>query len=56
MTEVREFALEATKRYLQSIVFVDDKIYYEVPVKAVDVETNTASPVRRARRGPGDRG
>jgi hypothetical protein len=30
LTEVRDYALAATKRYLQSVVFVDDRIYYPV--------------------------
>ncbi|MFN7009307.1 MAG: response regulator receiver domain [Allorhizobium sp.] len=35
MTQIEDFALSAARKYLQSIVFVDDKIYYEVPAKGV---------------------
>ena len=34
MTSVHAFALAATRKYLQSIVFVDDEIYQRVPPKA----------------------
>lgn len=35
---VRDFALEAARKYLQSVVFVDDEIYYEVLAKGVEVD------------------
>lgn len=38
MTQVQDFALAATRKYLQSVVFVDDKIYYEVKAKGVTVD------------------
>lgn len=41
MTLLRDFALKATKRYLQSVVFVDDNIYKEIPVK-VDLNAGPA--------------
>lgn len=34
MTQLEEFAVCAARAYLQSIVFVDDKIYYEMPAAA----------------------
>lgn len=38
MTLVHDFALEAARKYLQSVVFVDDEIYYEVPAKGVEID------------------
>lgn len=42
MTQIEDFALSAARAYLQSIVFVDDKIYYEIPPKVIEV--NVAEP------------
>ena len=42
MTAIRDFAIEATRRYLQSVVFVDDEIYVNLPgmvTPDVDVPT-----------------
>ncbi|MFW2231668.1 hypothetical protein EHH54_16365 [Rhizobium leguminosarum] len=39
MTRAQEFALSAAKKYLQSVVFVDDEIYMRVPAQAVKAET-----------------
>lgn len=38
MTTAQEFALTAARKYLQSIVFVDDEIYQPVSMKAVKVD------------------
>ncbi len=46
MTALQEYALAATRRYLQSVVFVDDKIYYEIPIKAVDIDTPTVKTMK----------
>lgn len=35
MTTAQEFALSAARKYLQSVVFVDDEIYERVPAQAV---------------------
>lgn len=35
MTTAHEFALSAARKYLQSVVFVDDEIYVRVPAQAV---------------------
>lgn len=37
MSAVQDFAIAATRRYLQSVVFVDDEIYVPVPGKVADV-------------------
>lgn len=42
MTQIEDFALSAARAYLQSIVFVDDKIYYQIPAKVIEV--NVAEP------------
>lgn len=38
MTTIQEFALSAARKYLQSVVFVDDEIYLPVPAKGVKVD------------------
>lgn len=38
MTTAQGFALTAARKYLQSIVFVDDEIYQSVPAKAVKID------------------
>lgn len=43
MTLAHDFAVDATRRYLHSVVFVDDRIYEEIPVKAVTVDIPKAS-------------
>lgn len=39
MTSSQEFALSAARKYLQSVVFVDDEIYVRVPATEVRVAT-----------------
>lgn len=41
MKVAQEFALAAARKYLQSIVFVDDEIYQSVPANAVKVDVTT---------------
>lgn len=43
MTAAQEFALSAARKYLQSVVFVDDEIYQLVPVKTVKVDAGGAA-------------
>ncbi len=38
MTAAKEFALSAARKYLQSVVFVDDEIYQQVPAKTMKVD------------------
>ncbi len=38
MTSVQQFALTAARKYLQSVVFVDDEIYQQVPVTKVKAD------------------
>lgn len=45
MTQLEDFALSAARAYLQSIVFVDDKIYYPVPAKAVAADVAVPKPM-----------
>ncbi len=52
MTKVGDFAFEATRKYLQSIVFVDDEIYQDVPAKVVQFSKGTAVPAMRVFAGP----
>lgn len=42
MTTAQEFALSAARKYLQSIVFVDDEIYMRVPAQGVKAEATEA--------------
>lgn len=46
MTLANEFALEAARKYLQSIVFVDDEIYQPVSVSDSPVEVTTAKAMQ----------
>ena len=46
MTAAQDFALAAARKYLQSIVFVDDEIYRPFPVTAVKVTGGTAAAMR----------
>lgn len=48
MKAAQEFALAAARKYLQSIVFVDDEIYQSVPAKAekIDVVSGGATAMR----------
>jgi hypothetical protein len=43
LTLAHDFAVEATRRYLHNVVFVDDRIYEEIPVRAVTVDVPNAS-------------
>lgn len=57
MTTAQEFALSAAKKYLQSVVFVDDEIYTRVPARAVkaeeaNVEAVSAAAVMKVYRKP----
>ena len=37
MTTLQQFSLEATRKYLQTVVFVDDKIFDDTSGMAVQV-------------------
>ncbi len=43
MTSSQEFALSAARKYLQSVVFVDDEIYVPVPATEVRVAVKGAA-------------
>ncbi|PYE92696.1 hypothetical protein C8J35_1219 [Rhizobium sp. PP-F2F-G38] len=45
VTTAQEFALSAAKKYLQSVVFVDDEIYMRVPAQAIKEEVTRAVTV-----------
>lgn len=47
MTAAQEFALTAARKYLQSIVFVDDEIYLPVPVKAQKIDVGSTAAAMR---------
>ncbi|MCO5081393.1 MAG: response regulator receiver domain [Rhizobiaceae bacterium] len=50
MSEVQDYSLTATKRYLQSVVFVDDKLYHRVSYAGdVKVETPTSMKIFASR-------
>ncbi|MEZ2329679.1 response regulator receiver domain [Mesorhizobium sp. RCC_202] len=52
MTSVQEFALTAARKYLQSVVFVDDEIYQQVPVTAVKANVGGAVTAMRVYAKP----
>ncbi|WP_029603203.1 response regulator receiver domain [Kozakia baliensis] len=52
MTTLQEFARSAARKYLQSIVFVDDEIYTRVPAQGVRVEAIPASSAMNIFRKP----
>lgn len=54
MTTAQEFALSAARKYLQSVVFVDDEIYERVPAQAIKVDATLAHPAMRVFRKPVD--
>lgn len=47
MTSSQEFALSAARKYLQSVVFVDDEIYVPVPATEVRVAVKGAAPAMK---------
>lgn len=47
MTSIQEFALTAARKYLQSVVFVDDEIYQQVPVTAVKTDVGSGVAAMR---------
>lgn len=47
MTTIQDFALSAARKYLQSVVFVDDEIYFPVPTKGITVDVAGASASMR---------
>ena len=47
MTSAQEFALSAARKYLQSVVFVDDQIYVKVPATEVRVSVPGAAPAMK---------
>ncbi|WEK03870.1 MAG: response regulator receiver domain [Candidatus Devosia phytovorans] len=52
MTTVQEFALSAARKYLQSVVFVDDEIYVRVPAQAVKDQATPAAASMQIWRKP----
>jgi Response receiver domain len=47
VTSVQEFALTAARKYLQSVVFVDDEIYQQVPDTAVKPDVGSGVTAMR---------
>lgn len=47
MTSAQEFALTAARKYLQSVVFVDDEIYVPVPAEAIKADVGIAAAAMR---------
>jgi len=47
LTAAKEFALTAARKYLQSIVFVDDEIYQPLPVAAIKADVGGAATAMR---------
>lgn len=52
MTSTQEFALSAARKYLQSVVFVDDEIYQRVPARAVKAELAVPTAAMKIWRKP----
>ncbi|MDB5530748.1 MAG: hypothetical protein JWR51_3851 [Devosia sp.] len=52
MTTAQEFAVTAARKYLQSIVFVDDEIYVPVPAQEVAVDLGTPAAAMRVYAKP----